>query len=240
MFKKLYIDGTDLSEFGVVISGEGTYNSAQRDVEVFSVEGRNGDLVVDKGRYHNVTVKYPISIARKFPENAAALRAFLGSLRGYKRIEDDYHPDYYRLGYFTGPVEYAVGHLSRFGEATLKFNCKPQRFLIDGETAVSFQEPSHLINHTNEIALPLITVYGTGPGEVTVGGVTVDILALEDQIALDCEIQSAYRKMGDAPPENKNGAVAAPTFPSLNPGINAISWTGEITKVEIIPRWWTL
>lgn len=240
MFKKLHIAGSDLSEFGVVPSGEGTYNAAERDLEIFSIEGRNGDLVVDKGRYRNIPVKYPISIVRKFPYNAAALRAFLGGLRGYVRIEDEYHPDYFRMGYLTGSLDFVVGHLHRFGEATLHFNCKPQRFLIDGEVAVPFQEPSILINHTNEIALPLITVCGNGAGELSVGGVTVSILALEDQVTLDCEIQNAYRRVGDAPPENKNGEISAPVFPVLNPGVNAVSWTGGITKVDIIPRWWTL
>lgn len=240
MFKKLYINSTDLSEFGVVPSGEETYNAAERDVEIISVEGRNGDLVIDKGRYHNIPVKYPISIARNFPYNAAGLRDFLGSLRGYVRIEDEYHPDYFRMGYVTGSLDFTVGHLHWFGEATLHFNCKPQRFLTDGETGVSFEEPSSIINHTNEIALPLITVYGNGAGELSVGGVTVSILALEDQITLDCEIQNAYRKVGDAPPENKNGEISAPVFPSLNPGVNAVSWIGGISRVEIIPRWWTL
>lgn len=240
MLKKLFIDGTDLSEFGIVPSGEGTYNAAERDLEVISVEGRNGDLVIDKGRYHNIPVKYPISIARNFPYNAAALRDFLGSLRGYVRIEDEYHPDFFRMGYLAGSLDFAVGHLHRFGEAALNFNCKPQRFLIDGEGTYAFLKPSSIFNHTNETALPLITVYGNGAGELSVGGVTVSILALEDQLTLDCEIQNAYRKVGDAPPENKNGEISAPVFPSLNPGVNGVSWTGGITRVEIIPRWWTL
>ena len=240
MLKKLAINGTDLSAFGIVPSGEGLYNVAERDQEIFSVDGRNGDLIIDKGRYRNVLVKYPVSIARDFQANAAALRHFLGSLRGYVRIEDEYHPYAFRIGCLVGSIDFAVGHLHRFGEATLTFNCKPQRFLIAGEIPYEFQNPSRISNHTNEIALPLITVYGNGAGEVSVGGVTVSILSLEDQITLDCENQNAYRQVGDAPPENKNGEIFAPVFPSLNPGNNNVSWTGGITSVEIIPRWWTL
>ena len=204
MRKKLVIAGKDLSEFGVVINGDGAYNSAERDLEIISVEGRNGDLIVDKGRYRNVTVPYPISIARNFRDNAAGLRAFLGGLRGYQRIEDSYHPNHFRMGYFTGPVDYAVGHLCRYGEATLKFICKPQRFLISGEMVHIFRAPSKLYNATCEIAKPLITIYGYGTGTLTVGSITVDILALEDHVTLDCESMNAYRKADGGAVENRN------------------------------------
>ena len=240
MRKKLYVAGTDLSAFGIVASGESVYDFPERDVKIVSIPGRNGDLIIDQGRYLNIPVNYPISIARNFPENAEAFRAFLGTLRGYNRIVDGYHPDHYRLGCFTGPVEYAVGTLCRHGEAVLKFTCKPQRFLISGESAQTFRSAGKISNPTAEIALPLITVYGSGAGKVTVGGITVEILELTDQITLDCESMNAYRQVGDAAAENKNGSIHAPDFPALQPGDNAVSWTGGISRVEITPRWWTL
>lgn len=240
MFKKLTVAGVDLSRYGVVISGDGAFDSAERDIETISVEGRNGDLTFDRGRYHNIEVRYPVSIAHKFPENAAGLRAFLGSLRGYQRIEDGYSPHTFRLGCFRGPVEYAVGPLCRTGQATLKFDCKPQRYLTAGEAAFEYCKSSWIVNPTPEIALPLVTVYGSGPGEFSIGGTTVQILSLDDQITLDCEIMNAYRQVGDSPAENRNSAIYAPEFPVLSPGANTISWTGDIERIRITPRWWTL
>ena len=34
--------------------------------------------------------------------------------------------------------------------------------------------------------------------------------------------------------------ILAPTFPTLPPGACDITWTGGVTSVEILPRWWTL
>lgn len=230
-------------EFNIIMTEAPPIIIAERDVENVSVAGISGNLTVDKGRYKNVTVPYRCAIipkdGKKLRDCAIEALELLRPAAGYMRLENSFHQDSYRMARITGQVS-IESIVEKAGRFTVEFYCKPQRFLIDGEAAVSFSKPSSLFNHTNEIALPLITVYGNGAGELSVGGVTVSILVLEDQITLDCEIQNAYRKVGDAPPENKNVAIAAPTFPSLNPGINAISWTGEITKVEIIPRWWTL
>lgn len=240
MSKYLVVAGVNLAEFGVVASGEGTFDAAARDVEVVPVAGRNGDLMRDMGRYKNITVKYPMSIAKSFILNAAGLREFLSGLVGYQRIEDGYYPECFRLGKFEGPVEFSAGTLCRYGEATLSFNCKPQRFLISGELSLPFMEPGTILNPTNQIALPKIVVYGTGAGEVNINGTTVRIDAITDPIILDCEIENAYSEVEGSAAVNQNGSIYAPKFPTLSPGTNTVSFSGDITKLEITPRWWTL
>ena len=240
MSKDLVIAGTNLNDFGVVISGEGVYNAAERDVETVSVAGRNGDLTYDMGRYKNIPVKYPASIARNFPENAEALRAFLSSLTGYQRIEDGYYPDLFRLGRFVGPLEFSVGPLGRTGEMTLKFDCKPQRFLESGEFPVTLKSDGSIFNPTQFPALPLIRVYGYGDGSITVGDTTVEIKAMEDTITLDCETMDAYHEADSGALESRNSIIYAPYFPELLPGENAVDRSGGVTIIEFIPRWWTL
>ena len=51
--KKFYYDGRSSIDFGMVISGSGTFGAPQRDVEMVPVLGRNGDLIIDNGRYLN-------------------------------------------------------------------------------------------------------------------------------------------------------------------------------------------
>ena len=40
--------------------------------------------------------------------------------------------------------------------------------------------------------------------------------------------------------KSKNDKVTGSGFPYLYPGKNTISYTGGVTKIEIIPRWVTL
>ena len=96
------------------------------------------------------------------------------------------------------------------------------------------RESTTLLNPTNQPAKPIITVYGTGPGVLTVGGTQCRILELSDYITLDCENETARRETA-----NKNSAVSVAEFPTLE-GSTGVSWEGGIDRVEIEPRWWTL
>lgn len=111
----------------------------------------------------------------------------------------------------------------------------PQRFLKIGEIPMTLTAPKTIHNPGME-ALPLITVYGTGAGSVTVGGVTVDIKSLDEYVILDCDTQNAYRGIL----ENKNNTISAPEFPTIPPGESRVGWTGGVERVEIVPRWWVL
>lgn len=238
--KRFFFDGQSSSNYGMIISGSGTFNAPQRDVKTVSVSGRNGDLIIDNGRYLNTTVTYPVTIFRDFASRAQAARSWLLSGTGYKRLEDDYDTDHFRMSAFSGPLDFDVKLLNYIGETTLKFNCKPQRFLKCGEYPVAVTSGMVLHNPTAFPALPLITLYGTGGGALIIGDTTVAINTLIDQITLDCELQDAYRHVGDGAPENKNRSIYAPKFPVLQPGDNKILFYGDITGATIIPRWWEL
>lgn len=84
-------------------------------------------------------------------------------------------------------------------------------------------------------ALPLVQVYGSGPGVLQVGQTVVQLKALDGTLTLDSETQDAYQGT-----LNKNNTILAPEFPALLPGDNPITWTGGIQRVEVTPRWWTL
>lgn len=127
-----------------------------------------------------------------------------------------------------------VGSFCRAGTFDIPFNCKPQRFLKSGEISMPLTAPTTLSNPGME-SLPLITVYGTGAGTVTVGGVTVDIKSLDDYVILDCDTQNAYKG-----PQNKNSTIYAPKFPTIPPGESLLTWSGGVDRVELIPRWWKL
>lgn len=232
--------GQRSADFGLVVTGSGTYNAPERDMEAVAVEGRSGDLILDKGRYKNIPVSYPVSICRDFPEKAHAARSWLLSKPGYRRLEDDYNPDYFRMGMFQGPLDFSVKFLGRAAEATLTFNCKPQRYLKSGEHPFTLQAAGRLWNPTGFPALPRIAVYGSGAGELTVGGSIVKILAMTDHLILDSESQNAFRVTAAGTQESRNGDIYAPVFPVLTEGEIPVSWSGGITHIEIIPRWWTI
>ena len=78
---------------------------------------------------------------------------------------------------------------------------------------------------------PTITVYGSGEITLMVGTQIVELTDIEDSITLNTSLMEAYK--GDL---SMNGCMSG-EFPVLNPGANAISWSGNVTKVEVQPNW---
>ena len=111
---------------------------------------------------------------------------------------------------------------------------KEDYFLKEGEKAVSISKGDIWVNPTNQVAKPLIKITGSS-GTFTIGDRTVTLNAINEYIMLDSELEHAYKGL-----TNCNANISALYFPVLNTGANTITWTGNITAVEIIPRWWTL
>ena len=217
------------------VSGGGTFNAPERDIESVSVPGRNGELTVDNGRYKNISVEYPAWIAHDFARNAAKARAWLTSQKGYKRLEDDYAPQEYRMARFVNGLEFSTiaGHVA--GATTIKFDCMPQRFLKSGEETVLFSLPSGvIINPTMFDSEPIITVSGSGSGSLTINGSAITLSDIVDYVVLNSEIKRAYK---DLTPKDD---TMVGTFPIFIPGENTISFSGNITGLSVVPRWWTL
>jgi len=232
---KLVFNGKELGDFGVEVKGDYTYNSPERDVETVSVPGRDGDLIIDNGRYKNITIKYPAFILRKFrePSYFDGLRAFLMATTGYQRIEDSFHPEEYRIGRLSSTISPDVYEKGKTGEFNIEFDCKPQRFLKRGERVKTFTADGVIINDTLFSSKPLLRVYGTGTFYIGNYGVTISSADVYTDI--DSDIMDCYKGA-----TNCNANVSMNNFPLLAPGNNGITLGAGITQIDITPRFYTL
>lgn len=231
---ELIFDGKSTKDFGVWISGSGTWGSPERDVEHIAVPGRNGELTIDNKRFHNISVVYPAFISRTFRERFDNFRAYMVSRPGYHRLEDSYHPDEYRMAEFYNALEPEVGTINRSGKFDLTFYCKPQRFLKDGEKSTTFTSAGRIYNPTLFDAKPLLRVYGTGT--LGVGSETIKITSANEYTDIDCDIQDAFKGTTNC---NGNITLSSGGFPVLSPGYTGISLSG-ITRVIVWPRFYTI
>ena len=234
-FHFLTFDDKSSGEFGVWISGSGTFNAPARDVSMVAVPGRNGDLTFDNGRFQNITVTYPAFISRRFQPRVDDFRAWICSRKGYCRLEDTYHPDEYRLAIYKSGLNVTPTAYNAAGRFDLAFDCKPQRFLKKGAHPVTFTAAGVIRNRTLYEARPLVRCYGNS-GTVTINGIKVSVTGLSAYVDLDCDLMEAYEGS-----TSRNGTTTLENskFPVLSPGDNEITFTG-FTSVVITPRWWTL
>ena len=176
IFKALSFDNVSSRTYGVYITGSAVYNAPEREVEMISIPGRNGQFALDKGRFENIEVTYPAGIfadsETDFADAISEFRNFLCSRNGYVRLQDEYNPNEYRMAIYKSGLEVEPAQL-KAGEFEITFDCKPQRFLTSGETAVTVANNGTLTNPTLFEASPLLEV--TGYGDVTFEGQTVTL-----------------------------------------------------------------
>ena len=227
-------DGVQSSDYGVYISGNGTFDAPERDFEAVEVPGRNGILTLDNGRFQLQRHKYPAFVVPPFRDNVRGLRNALMSKRGAHRLTDTYNTDEFYMAYYERGLEVDPEKNLKVGAMDIIFTRDPRRFLITGETVLT--DPATVTNPTLFEARPLIRVYGYGT--LTIGDMTVTVaLSQYAYIDIDCEMMDCYHE-----DVNANGYVSFSTgdFPTLPAGTTALSYTNTITKVEVTPHWWRL
>ena len=199
IFNSLTFAGVNSLDFGIYITGEAVYNAPVRSVEAVAIPGRDGDLIIDNGRFENLEVTYPAGCfgddQTSFAERVRNFRNAVASKRGYQRLTDTYNPSEYRLGLFINGLEVEpVGH-GRAGEFELVFNCKPFRYTLDGETAVTVPSGTELTNPTQFDSMPLLAV--DGYGDIQLGDYS---LSIKDGTLGDYLLQNSWVGYGDDSP----------------------------------------
>ena len=228
--------GESSADYGMVVSEAPAYERPNRKQTVYSVPGRNGAIVFQEDAWEDVVRSYNVWLAEgsgTLVDKVDAFEAMLNSKKGYQRLEDNFEPDVFRLAYYSGGNDFS-NNMTQYGEATISFTCRPERFLKSAENAIEIVNGDKLMNPTRFTAKPLIHIEGSGTVTVQIGGNTISA-TLADYINIDCETMNAYRLAA----ENKNSDISG-SFPKINPGENSIGISGTTTLVTVIPRYFTI
>lgn len=208
--------GVDSRDYGIYISGEGVFNAPERDVEVVNIPGKDGDLLIDRGRFLNIQVTYPgfnfEPDLSTFAERLRAFRAALASQTGYQRLEDSFHPDEFRLASFRSGLDVNPIMYNTASTFDIVFDCKPQRFLKSGEEEITIGEWGETETITGNIA----TFEGT------------DTTAIKSVVA---QIVPKQEGSGDPSPDNIRPISGWDEVTVYNTGVNV--WDEE-TELGIL------
>lgn len=228
-------DGKSTKDFCTYITNAGLYAAPARRYQSIEVSGRNGALTIDDGDYRNVEIIYPAFIYEDFQRNFSALKGFLYSKKGYKKLQTTIAPDEYRKAIFKAVDDVQVTKESSIGGFNLIFDCMPQRYLESGDRPTTYTAGGSIYNATDYEAKPLIRVYGNGT--FGIGETTITISGNTDYTDIDCEIMDAYY---GAVNRNSNIVLPGHVFPTLKPGANGITLGSGITRIIVTPRWWQI
>lgn len=156
-------NGHCCDEFGIYISKKPNINRSQRKFQSASVAGRNGNIYQFQDAWDEVVVTYDIFAGGyeqgDAPRDFTAIMEWLNSADDYAMLTDSYDEDHYRMAVFVDATNIEQKWYST-GQAQIKFRCKPQHYLV-GEV-VAVEDGDTITNPTNHVALPIITLTGSG------------------------------------------------------------------------------
>lgn len=244
---EITFNGVKSSTLGIRIERSPEIIIPRRKFDVISVPGRNGDYVIMQDAWENYIQPYDIffgnGTAGSAESTAHAVAAWLHSANDYAQLEDTYEPTYFRQAYYVDETN-IVNALSAFGRTTIRFNCRPEKFLYTGAAYIlMFSSGGTVTNPTIYTSRPLIRINGSGNGTFSITSpsktYTVSITGISSYIMLNSDTQNAYKFDGT----NLNGNVTITSggeFPRFAPGNSTVTWTGGISNIEYAPRWFEL
>lgn len=233
-------NGTVSSTYGLYISEKNAYSAPEKDVSEVKIPGRSGNLLLDDSRFENIKIKYdcyfiPVSGYTTLFALSKAIKAWLSaSAFNYYTLTDTYNPGYFRKAAYSSQIDISEV-VSSLGKIQITFNCKPFLYSDSGQTMITLTQAGTVTNPELFASKPYIKVTGTGNVTLSIGSASFVLTAMGPNLEIDSEIMNVYR--GET---SYNSKMTSAGFPILAPGNNAVSWTGTVTKVEIIPRWCTL
>ena len=229
---------TNTSDLGLIVEHYPRVIIPNKRVEFEQIPGFNGDSVIDSECFDNYEQPYDIFLDAKriggLERIMPKVSDWLLTNHGYHRLEDSYFPETYRMACVVGGTEF-VSLFNEYGEGKLKFNCAPERFFKSGDEKVVMENHQALYNPTSFVACPIITISGNGAGAITIDGNTVNITEIGGSVTLDVKWHKAYH---DA--ENRASTISGYYEGLRLKKESEISWSGGVTDVELIPRWWTI
>ena len=225
-------NGVRCTEYGIHVLEQPPLTVPSERATFTDVPGRSGSLTTLEGEnvYDDMVLTATCLIAdpNRIPEIAAWLK---GS--GTVTFANREGGFYYARVVNQIPFEKVLrGNPHR--SFSVNFRCKPFFHLDDSSETVIAHSGDFITNPGCVASEPIITVTGNGDVTLMVGMQMIELTDVDGKIIIDSVLQEVYNDDG-ACNEKMEG-----DFPVLQPGVNAISWDGDVTSVVVSPNWRTL
>ena len=141
---------------------------------------------------------------------------------------------HFRYGVISGNLDIEE-QLNKVGSFTVTFNCKPYKYSLAGQETVSADASTLTItNPTAFESKPYIKLYDSGTVALMIQPKDRGMMIsdLDEYIEIDSELMNCFKET-----VLKNDTVKGAEFPILKPGASTINCSGDVTRLEVIPRW---
>ena len=115
---------------------------------------------------------------------------------------------------------------------TVTFTCTGLKYMSSGLNSLELATTGIKINNSGDYeSKPLLKIFGSGNITISIGSNSFTINNVNNYVVIDSELKECYKD------RTNMGKNMTGDYPILLVGENTISWTGNVTKVELTPRW---
>lgn len=220
----LSFKGTHVSTYGTVLTAP-VFKRAKKNTNIIQIEGSDKSFREDYG-YTGYSLKTKIYLS-----DNADLDSFIEWLSGSGQLILDEDSNKYVTAYIDEEVEISrVLRGSNSKVADVEFLVlDPFRYVLS-EANTTLTSSGTYTNNGTIFSEPLLKLTGSGTVILTIGSQSFTYVFDTPFVYIDCQSKDAYYSN-----TYKNRRMTG-SFPVLNKGANAISWTGTLTELVITPR----
>lgn len=219
------LDNVPSINFDMCVAVRPEIPTPKRKIETYEVPGRHGALT-KLGAFEDISLPVVFNILEN--ENVKQkIRNFKGYLLNKKTLRFSDDDVFYTLKNFeVGSID---NQIAEYGYFTVTFLLGPFQYALSEKE--EFTKADTIFNYGTFESNPEITVYGNGDINLIINEQKFVMKGIKDFIVLDSEMKLAYKGS-----ENVTNLTNG-EFLTLKVGKNTISWTGNVKKIEINPRW---
>lgn len=221
-------NGIDSRKMGVIVTEMPPVVRAERRVNTIQVPGRSGSLHVYDGRaYESYTKTMTCAI-----KNRAGIDQIAAWLTGSGDMIFSSEPDKVYRVHMINQISITQMMLT-FQKFQLNMDTYPFKYSVNNfGDAFSLTAPTTVHNKGTVYAEPIITIYGTGAITFTIGSNNYHLQNVDEYITVNSEIIETYTDNASA-----NWQFIATDYPIFEVGENAVSWSGNVERIDIMPNW---
>lgn len=230
---KFIFDGKDsYRDYGILISKRPSISSPARRISYIDIPGRHSRLRYDEEAFDDITILVECAVQKKelLSGKLDDIKAWLFGV-GESNLIFSFQPEKRYIAQVVNAIafEQICKDASKF---PIVFNCRPFKYAVQNSPLTITESGSFIINPGTIESEPVISVYGSGNIELTLGSNIISLIGVTNKIIINTVIQDAYDDEGLSLNSKMNGE-----FPHLGVGHNEIKWTGDVQKIEILPNW---
>ena len=221
---EIYFNGNRSLSFNLYLENYPSIPITNEEYEEVQVEGRSGNLIINKGTYPDKKIPFTFTIlSPKIEIDFERVYEWLTEIEDNRLIFGREDRCYTVKKVIFGDIQ---KEFRTIGEFDVTFLCEP--FIQDlSKTVHEITSSGFKINYNgNAPGDTLIKIYGSGNIQLTINGETMQINNVTDYVEIDSDLLQVRNLDKTSKDDDTLG-----DFVLLEKGINTISYTGTVIKI---------